>query len=146
MADIDNINASSDTSVLDDFGLSAVYWSDKNGESQRIVCEGLKVTKKLKAEARKDSAQLQGYGWNISDLEYEFEFDAPYDYHLFDERYEQQVYDKHGLTISTYAQDENGKWVKKESLKSCIITDMDREFGNGIERSVKGVALAIESY
>ena len=142
---IDNINASADTANLDSYGLCVVYWGDANGENRRVVCEGLKITKKLKAEARKDSAQLSGYDWQISDLEYEWELDNPYDHEFFDERYEKQINDKHGLTITGYTQDQNGEWIKKDTLKSCIITDMDREYGNGISRTVKGNALSIVS-
>ena len=141
---IDNINAAADTANLDSYGLCVVYWGDSNGENKRIVCEGLKVTRKCKAEAKKDCAQTDGYDWELSDFEYEWEIDEPHDYNFFDERFKAQINDKHGLTITAYSQDQNGTWVKKDTLKSCIISDTDREYGNGISRSIKGSALGIE--
>ena len=141
---IDNINASADTTNLDSYGLCVVYWGDENGENQRVVCEGLKITMKMKAEAKKDCAQIDGYDWDFSDYEYEWELDTPYDHDFFDERYKAQINDKHGLTITAYAQDQNGNWVKKDTLKSCAITDLGREYGNGVSRTVKGSALGRE--
>ena len=32
-------------------------------------------------------------------------------------------------------------WVGKETLTSCIITEIGREYGEGVTRTIKGVAL-----
>lgn len=129
--------SSVDTANLDSYSLCEVYWKGYG----RIVCEGFKFSMKLKAEPKKDCGQINGYDWDLSDFEYSWEITEPYDYDFFDERVFSQIYDKHGLTITGYAQDKDGNWIKKDVFKSCIITDTGRDYGNGIKRTIKGSAL-----
>lgn len=135
---VSDTTSASDTANLDSYSLCEVYWEGYG----RIVCEGFKFSMKLKAEEKKDCGQINGYDWDLSDFQYTWEITEPADYEFFDERFFNQIYDKNGLTITGYAQDKNGNWVKKDTFQSCIITDTGRDYGTGIKRTIKGSALA----
>lgn len=129
--------------VCEDYDLCEVYFeSPEDGFSDRIICEGFKINGKLNAERRKNSACYEGYGWKLSNVEWEWELTAPCDSPFFDKRFKTQFCDKMGLSITGFALDGcGGAWIPKETLTACIITEVGREYGEGINRTIKGVAL-----
>lgn len=118
----------------------------ENGVPHHIICEGFKFDAKLNAERKKNSACYEGYDWKLSNIEYDWELTAPCDNPWFDRRFKNQLCDHLGLTITGYVltqcdADGAGTWQAKETLTGCIITDLGREYGEGVTRTVKGQAL-----
>lgn len=120
-----------------------VFESEKEGFNDRIICEGFKFSGKLNAEAKKNSACYEGYGWKLSNIEWEWELTAPCETDFFDKRFKNQLCNKGGLTLTAYVLDGCGDddWKPMESLTHCIITEIGREYGEGTTRTIKGVAL-----
>ena len=118
-----------------------VYSTDPTVCNGSIICEGFKFTSKLKAEAKKNCSCYEPHAWVLSDVEYEWEITNPCDYDWFDHRFKTQLKDKYSLSITGYAMNEKGNWVEKETLTGCIIEETGREYGSGIQRSIKGKAL-----
>lgn len=130
--------------ACEDYDLcEVVFNSPEDGFSDRIICEGFKISGKLNAERKKNSACYEGYGWKLSNVEWEWELTAPCDSPFFDKRFKTQFCDKDGMSITGYVLKGCGTddWVGKETLTSCIITELGREYGEGVTRTVKGVAL-----
>lgn len=129
--------------VCEDYDLCEVQFiSPEDGFNNRIICEGFKINGKLTAEKKKNSACYEGYGWKLSNVEWEWELTAPCDSIFFDKRFKSQFCDKHGLSITGYVLTDCGsQWVAKETLTSCIITETGRDYGEGVERTIKGQAL-----
>lgn len=130
--------------VCEDYDLcEVVFDSPEDGFSDRIICEGFKFNGKLNAERKKNSACYEGYGWKLSNVEWEWELTAPCDSPFFDTRFKSQFCDKMGLSITGYVLDGCGTddWIPKETLTACIITEVGREYGEGVTRTIKGVAL-----
>jgi len=130
--------------VCEDYDLcEVVFDSPTDGFSDRIICEGFKISGKLNAERKKNSACYEGYGWKLSNVEWEWELTAPCDSPFFDKRFKTQFCDKNGMSITGYVLKGCGTddWVGKETLTGCIITEIGREYGEGITRTIKGVAL-----
>ena len=112
-----------------------------NQETQ-IICEGFKFTSKLDVDVKTNSACYEGYGYQISNLQYEWEITNPCDKDWFDKRFVAQLCDKYSMEITGYVQaDCDGNWIAKETLTCCIIEETGREFGKGLSRSIKGKAL-----
>ena len=130
--------------VCEDYDLCEVVFNSPNeGFNDRIICEGFKFSGKLNAERKKNSACYEGYGWKLSNVEWEWELTAPCDSPFFDKRFKNQFCDKNGMSITGYVLQGCGTddWVAKETLTSCIITEVGREYGEGVTRTIKGVAL-----
>lgn len=111
-----------------------------NGET-RIICEGFKFTSKLDSEVKTNSACYEGYGYQVSNLQYEWEITNPCDRDWFDKRFVAQLCDKYSMQITGYVQTDCGEWTKKETLTACLIDETGREYGKGVTRSIKGKAL-----
>ena len=143
MSEISEIGRCIDGTCEDYDLCEVVFDSSNDGFSDRIICEGFKISGKLNAERKKNSACYEGYGWKLSNVEWEWELTAPCDSPFFDKRFKTQFCDKHGLSITGYVLKGCGTndWVAKETLTSCIITDTGREYGEGLTRTIKGVAL-----
>ena len=130
--------------VCEDYDLCEVVFNSPNdGFSDRIICEGFKISGKLNAERKKNSACYEGYGWKLSNVEWEWELTAPCDSPFFDKRFKTQFCDKDGMSITGFVLKGCGTddWVGKETLTRCIITELGREYGEGVTRTIKGVAL-----
>ena len=130
--------------TCEDYDLCEVVFDSPNdGFSDRIICEGFKISGKLNAERKKNSACYEGYGWKLSNVEWEWELTAPCDSPFFDKRFKTQFCDKNGMSITGYVLKGCGTddWVGKETLTACIITEIGREYGEGVTRTIKGVAL-----
>lgn len=130
--------------TCEDYDLCEVVFNSPNdGFSDRIICEGFKISGKVNAERKKNSACYEGYGWKLSNVEWEWELTAPCDSPFFDKRFKNQFCDKNGMSITGYVLKGCGTddWVGKETLTSCIITEIGREYGEGVTRTIKGVAL-----
>lgn len=112
----------------------------------RIVCEGFKFTSKLSTEVKKNSACYEGYGVTLSDVEYDWEITNPCDKTWFDHRFKSQLCDKYSMEITGYVQKECGSFEPVETLTGCIITETGREYGSGVKRSIKGIALHHKVY
>lgn len=112
----------------------------------RIVCEGFKFTSKLSTEVKKNSACYEGYGVTLSDVEYDWEITNPCDKPWFDHRFKSQLCDKYSMEITGYVQKECGSFEPVETLTGCIITETGREYGGGVKRSIKGIALHHKVY
>ena len=112
----------------------------------RIVCEGFKFTSKLSTEVKKNSACYEGYGVALSDVEYDWEITNPCDKSWFDHRFKSQLCDKYSMEITGYVQKECGSFEPVETLTGCIITETGREYGGGVKRSIKGIALHHKVY
>ena len=143
MSEISEIGRCVDGACEDYDLCEVVFYSPEDGFNDRIICEGFKISGKLTAESKKTSGCYEGYGWKLSNVEWEWELTAPCDSDFFDKRFKTQFCDKHGLSITGYVLKGcgTGDWVAKETLTSCIITDTGREYGEGITRTIKGVAL-----
>ena len=130
--------------TCEDYDLcEVVFDSPEDGFNDRIICEGFKFSGKVNAERKKNSACYEGYGWKLSNVEWEWELTAPCDSPFFDKRFKSQFCDKYGLSITGYVLKGCGTddWVAKETLTACIITEFGREYGEGVNRTIKGVAL-----
>ena len=130
--------------ACEDYDLCEVVFNSPNdGFSDRIICEGFKISGKLNAERKKNSACYEGYGWKLSNVEWEWELTAPCDSPFFDKRFKTQFCDKMGMSITGFVLKGCGTddWVGKETLTGCIITEVGREYGEGVTRTIKGVAL-----
>lgn len=112
----------------------------------RIVCEGFKFTSKLSTELKKNSACYEAYGVAISDIQYDWEITNPCDKAWFDHRFKSQLCDKYSMEITGYVQKECGNFEPVETLTGCIIEETGREYGGGISRSIKGIALHHKVY
>lgn len=143
MSEISEIGRCIDGACEDYDLCEVVFNSPEDGFSDRIICEGFKFSGKLNAERKKNSACYEGYGWKLSNVEWEWELTAPCDNDFFDKRFKTQFCDKHGLSITGYVLKGcgTGDWIAKETLTSCIITEIGREYGEGVTRTIKGVAL-----
>lgn len=126
---------------LPEYDLCMVRATGDCTSEECIVCEGFKFTAKLSAEAKKSCSCYEAYSWKLSDIQYEWEITEPHDYDWFDKRFKKQLSDKHGMSITGYVMDDNGDWIAKETLMSCIIEETGREYGQGVSRSIKGKAL-----
>ena len=143
MSEINEIGRCID-GACEDYDLCEVVFNSPNdGFSDRIICEGFKISGKLNAERKKNSACYEGYGWKLSNVEWEWELTAPCDAPFFDKRFKTQFCDKDGMSITGYVLKGCGTddWVAKETLTGCIITEIGREYGEGVTRTIKGVAL-----
>jgi len=130
--------------ACEDYDLCEVVFNSPNdGFNNRIICEGFKISGKLNAERKKNSACYEGYGWKLSNVEWEWELTAPCDSPFFDKRFKTQFCDKMGMSITGFVLKGCGTddWVGKETLTGCIITEIGREYGEGVTRTIKGVAL-----
>lgn len=130
--------------ACEDYDLCEVVFNSPNdGFNNRIICEGFKISGKLDAERKKNSACYEGYGWKLSNVEWEWELTAPCDSPFFDKRFKTQFCDKMGMSITGFVLKGCGTddWVGKETLTGCIITEIGREYGEGVTRTIKGVAL-----
>lgn len=107
----------------------------------RIICEGFKFTTKLDSEVKTNSACYEGYGYQVSNLQYEWEITNPCDRDWFDKRMIAQLCDKYSMQITGYVMTDCGEWTKKETLTACLIDETGREYGKGVSRSIKGKAL-----
>ena len=143
MSEISELGSCIDGACEDYDLCEVVFDSPNDGFSNRIICEGFKISGKLSAERKKNSACYEGYGWKLSNVEWEWELTAPCDSPFFDKRFKTQFCDKNGMSITGYVLKGCGTddWVGKETLTSCIITDTGREYGEGVTRTIKGVAL-----
>ena len=143
MTEINEIGRCIDGACEDYDLCEVVFDSPMDGFSDRIICEGFKFSGKLTAERKKNSACYEGYGWKLSNVEWEWELTAPCDSPFFDKRFKTQFCDKNGMSITGYVLKGCGTddWVGKETLTSCIITEVGREYGEGVTRTIKGVAL-----
>mgnify|MGYP006872995148 CR=1 FL=1 len=112
----------------------------------RIVCEGFKFTSKLSTELKKNSACYEAYGVAISDITYDWEITNPCDKAWFDHRFKSQLCDKYSMEITGYVQKECGSFEPVETLTGCIIEETGREYGGGVSRSIKGIALHHKVY
>lgn len=142
MSEVNDIGRCID-GACEDYDLCEVrFLSPEDGFENSIICEGFKINGKLNAERKKNSACYEGYGWKLSNVEWEWELTAPCDSPFFDKRFKTQFCDKHGLSITGYVlQGCGADWIPKETLTSCIITEIGREYGEGVTRTIKGVAL-----
>ena len=111
-----------------------------SGETS-IICEGFKLTSKIDSEIKTNSACYEGYGYQLSNLQYEWEITNPCDRDWFDKRFIAQLCDKYSMEITGYVQKDCGDWVAKETLTACIIEETGREYGKGLTRTLKGKAL-----
>ena len=143
MSEITEIGRCIDGSCEDYDLCEVVFDSPNDGFSDRIICEGFKISGKVNAERKKNSACYEGYGWKLSNVEWEWELTAPCDSPFFDKRFKSQFCDKNGMSITGYVLKGCGTddWVAKETLTACIITEIGREYGEGVTRTIKGVAL-----
>lgn len=143
MSEINDMGACKDFSCKTYDLCEVVFQSEKEGFNDRIICEGFKFSGKLNAEAKKNSACYEGYGWKLSNIEWEWELTAPCETDFFDKRFKNQLCNKGGLTLTAYVLDGCGDddWKPMESLTHCIITEIGREYGEGTTRTIKGVAL-----
>lgn len=107
----------------------------------RIICEGFKFSSKLDVEVKTNSACYEAYGYQVSNMQYDWEITNPCDRDWFDKRFVAQVCDKYSMEITGYVQENCGEWVAKETLKACIIEETGRDYGKGVTRSIKGKAL-----
>ena len=107
----------------------------------RIICEGFKFTTKIDSEVKTNSACYEGYGYQVSNLTYEWEITNPCDKDWFDKRMVAQLCDKYSMQITGYVQTDCGEWTKKETLTACLIDETGRDYGKGLTRSIKGKAL-----
>ena len=107
----------------------------------RIICEGFKFTTKIDSEVKTNSACYEGYGYQVSNLQYEWEITNPCDKDWFDKRMIAQLCDKYSMQITGYVQTDCGEWTKKETLTACLIDETGRDYGKGLTRSIKGKAL-----
>jgi len=108
----------------------------------KVICKGFKLTKKIKADGNEDCSNYEYCDWTLSQRTYDWEITEPRDYDWFDRRFDDQTSDKHGLTITGYAENDEGEWVAKDKFTSCIITETGREYSSGIKRTIKGNALS----
>lgn len=111
------------------------------GVVDKIVCEGFTFTSKVDVETLRDSSCMEGYGYRLSDVSYEWEIQNPCDRSWFDRRFVQQQCDKYSMSITGYAQSDCGDFEPMETLEACVIEETGREYGKGIQRSLKGQAL-----
>lgn len=111
------------------------------GQETQIICEGFKFTAKLDVEVKTNSACYEGYGYQVSNMQYDWEITNPCDQDWFDKRFVAQICDKYSMEITGYVQQECGKWTPKETLKACIIEETGRDYGKGVTRSIRGKAL-----
>lgn len=109
--------------------------------TNKIVCEGFTFSTKIDTEVKNDCSCYEGYGILASNLQYEWEISNPCDMDWFDQRIVGQLCDKYSMSITGYVQENCGNWVAKETLEACFINDTSREFGKGLTRSLKGIAL-----
>ena len=107
----------------------------------RIICEGFKFTTKIDSEVKTNSACYEGYGYQVSNLQYEWEITNPCDRDWFDKRMVAQLCDKYSMQITGYVMTDCGEWTKKETLTACFIDETGRDYGKGVTRSIKGKAL-----
>ena len=107
----------------------------------RIICEGFKFSSKLDVEVKTNSACYEGYGYQVSNMQYDWEITNPCDRDWFDKRFVAQICDKYSMEITGYVQEQCGEWTAKETLKACIIEETGRDYGKGVTRSIKGKAL-----
>ena len=82
----------------------------------------------------------------LSDVEYDWEITNPCDKAWFDHRFKSQLCDKYSMEITGYVQKECGSFEPVETLTGCIITETGREYGGGVKRSIKGIALHHKVY
>ena len=141
MSEISEIGRCIDGTCEDYDLCEVVFDSPNDGFSDRIICEGFKISGKLTAERKKNSACYEGYGWKLSNVEWEWELTAPCDSPFFDKRFKTQFCDKNGMSITGYVLKGCGTDDGKETLTSCIITEIGRDYGEGVTRTIKGVAL-----
>lgn len=136
-----NIGNCDDDCAIYDLCEVVVKSNDSCVPNGRIVCEGFKFTSKLSTEVKRNSACYEGYGVSISDIEYDWEITKPCDRSWFSHRFKSQLCDKYSMEITGYVQKECGNFEPVETLTACIITETGREYGGGVSRSVKGIAL-----
>ena len=111
------------------------------GTETSIICEGFKISAKLDVEVKSNCACYEGYGYQVSNLQYDWEITNPCDREWFDKRFTAQICDKYSMEITGYVQLECGKWTPRETLKACIIEETGREYGKGVQRTLRGKAL-----
>ena len=107
----------------------------------RIICEGFKFSSKMDVEVKTNSACYEGYGYQMSNIQYDWEITNPCDRNWFDKQFVAQVCDKYSMQITGYVMTECGVWEKKETLTACVIEETGRDYGKGVSRSIKGKAL-----
>ena len=107
----------------------------------RIICEGFKFSSKMDVEVKTNSACYEGYGYQVSNIQYDWEITNPCDRDWFDKQFVAQVCDKYSMQITGYVMTDCGEWTKKETLTACIIEETGRDYGKGVSRSIKGKAL-----
>lgn len=107
----------------------------------RIICEGFKFSSKMDVEVKTNSACYEGYGYQMSNIQYDWEITNPCDRNWFDKQFVAQVCDKYSMQITGYVMTECGVWEKKETLTACVIEETGRDYGKGVNRSIKGKAL-----
>ena len=111
-----------------------------DGET-RIICEGFKFSAKMDVEVKTNSACYEGYGYQVGNMQYDWEITNPCDRDWFDRRFVAQICDKYSMEITGYVQTDCGEWTAKETLTACIIEETGRDYGKGVTRSIKGKAL-----
>lgn len=141
-----NIGYCDDDCAIYDLCEVVVKSNDACVPNGRIVCEGFKFTSKLSSEVKKNSACYEGYGIALSDVQYDWEITNPCDKTWFDHRFKSQLCDKYSMEITGYVQKECGTFEPVETLTGCIITETGREYGGGVKRSIKGIALHHKVY
>lgn len=107
----------------------------------KLTCEGFKFGAKIKAERKKDCSTLASRGYKISDEEFDWELVKPKDTDFFDKRWEEQKRDPYSMDLTAFYYDSNGQLIEKETLVACFITDLGRDYGGGIEPTIKGTSL-----
>ena len=112
-----------------------------DGTETDIICEGFKFTSKLDVEVKTNSACYEGYGYQISNMQYDWEITNPCDHLWFDKRFVAQICDKYSMEITGYAQTNCGEFEPIEKLTACIIEETGRDYGKGMNRSIRGKAL-----
>ena len=112
------------------------------GQETQIICEGFKFTAKLDVEVKTDSACYEGYAYQVSNMQYDWEITNPCDLDWFDRRFVSQICDKYSMQITGYVQQDcNAGWTPKETLTACIIEETGRDYGKGVNRTIRGKAL-----
>ena len=111
-----------------------------NGVTQ-VICEGFKFTAKMDVEVKTNSACYEGYGYQMSNIQYDWEITNPCDRDWFDKRFIAQICDRDSLEITGYVRNGCGDWIPKETLTHCIIEETGRDYGKGITRTLRGKAL-----
>ena len=91
-----------------------------DGET-RIICEGFKFSAKMDVEVKTNSACYEGYGYQVGNMQYDWEITNPCDRDWFDRRFVAQICDKYSMEITGYVQTDCGEWTAKETLTACII-------------------------